>query len=96
MRLSRLELETIINYNMEEKTANIFTHDAALIRRLEKLCSERPGECVPGYNQNEPRGRAYDIPKKWVKINPTRILTEEQLTQRRELAKRAFQAQNPR
>jgi len=78
MQLSRLEQETIINYNMEEKTANIYTHDPALIRRLEKLCAERPDECKPGYNQNEPRGKSYDVPKGWIKVSPKRILSEKQ------------------
>jgi len=96
MKLSRVEMETIINFNEAEPEANVYTHNSALIRRLEQLCKDRPDECKPGYNQNEPRGRSFDIPKKWLKVNPTRILTEEQLSQRRELAKRAFQAQNPR
>jgi len=77
IRLSQYEQETILNYNMAEKTANVYTHDGALIRRLEKLCADRPGECVPAYNQSS-HGKSYDIPKKWIKINPTRIMSEEQ------------------
>jgi hypothetical protein len=38
MRLSKLEQETIINYNNAEKTASCYTMDASLIRRLDKLC----------------------------------------------------------
>ena len=96
MQLSRLEMETVVNFNEKEETANVFTHNGALIRRLEKLAVERPDECKPGYNQNEPRGKSFDVPKKWIKINPTRILTEEQLANKREQAQRSFSAQNPR
>ena len=80
MQLSRLEQETIINFNEEEKTANIYTHNKSLISRLEKLCADRPDECIPGYNQNAPRGRSFDVPKKWVKVSPPikRQLTDEQ------------------
>ena len=76
--MTKYEQETIINYNESEKTANNYTHSGALIRRLEKLCQDRPNECKLGYNQNEPRGRSYDIPKKWLKVSPTRIMSEAQ------------------
>ena len=35
--LSRYEQETIINYNQEEQLASCYTHDKALIRKLNKL-----------------------------------------------------------
>jgi len=83
--MTRIEAETIINYNMEEKFANVFTHDPAVIRRLEKLSAERP-ECTPGYNQSS-RGKSFDVPKTWIKVSPPvkRQLTDEQ---RAELSER--------
>ena len=95
MQLSRLEMETIINYNEEEKTANIYTHNKSLIAKLEKLSVERAGECKPAYNQNGSRGKSFDVPKKWIKITPTRIMTDEQLEKRREQAKHMRLAQKP-
>ena len=37
MNLSLYEQETIINYNEEEATASIYTHNRALIRKLDKF-----------------------------------------------------------
>lgn len=45
MSLSLCEQETIINFNEEEKTASVYTHNKALIRKLDKLAQERPGDC---------------------------------------------------
>lgn len=36
MELTKYEQETIINYNQEEKNASCYTHDRALIRRLDE------------------------------------------------------------
>jgi hypothetical protein len=87
MKLTKYEMETIINFNEEEKIANIYTHNSALIRRLEKLSIERPDECSVAYNQGS-HGASFDVPKKWIKINPTRILSNEELQKRREQAQR--------
>lgn len=87
MKLSRYEQETIITYNEEEKTAGVYTHNKALLRRLDKLAQERPDECR--LEKVRPDGRAADyiIPKAWVRIYPPRVsapLTEEQKQRRRE------------
>ena len=42
MNLTKYEQETIINYNNEEKTASVYTHDKALIRKLDKKLGEIP------------------------------------------------------
>lgn len=44
MKLTKYEQETIINYNQEEKTASCFTHDLALIRKLDEFV--RNGEAI--------------------------------------------------
>ena len=35
MKLTRYEKETIINFNEAEATANIYTHNGGLIRKLD-------------------------------------------------------------
>lgn len=60
------EQETSITYNREEDTATVYTASPVNIRKLDKLYSQRSNE------------RTYSIPKKWIKIVPNRILTEEQ------------------
>ena len=42
MKLTAYERETIINYNMAETDASIYTHDKKLIARLEKLAAKYP------------------------------------------------------
>ena len=45
MNLTRYEQETIINFNEEEKTASVYTHNGPLRRRLEQMAQERPKDC---------------------------------------------------
>lgn len=84
MGLSSIERETIINYNQEEKEANVFTYNPTLIRRLDELCEKskeisliRKGDGFAEYN----------FPKKWVKIKMPRQLTEEQHQKRAQIAR---------
>lgn len=81
MELTRCEQETIINYNEEEKTASIYTHNRALRRKLDRLTQERPEDCRPGPTAREGQVAEYIVPKAWVKVNPPRRLTEVQREQ---------------
>lgn len=94
MNLSRYEQETIITYNEEEGRADIYTHNKALLRKLEKLAQERPEECKLGKASHGGQASDYIIPKAWVRITPTRILSEAERAQRREAVKRANIARN--
>ena len=42
MYLSRLEQETIVNYNAGEQTATVYTRDKAVMRRLDALKDAYP------------------------------------------------------
>ena len=75
--MTRLEQETIINFNEAEPTATIYTHNGALTRKLETLAEQRPTEAKRGRAFSD-GGREYIVPKRWVKVNASRILTEEQ------------------
>ena len=48
MSISRLEQETVINFNEAEPTATIYTHNGALTRKLEALADQRPEEAKRG------------------------------------------------
>ncbi len=93
MELTRYEQETIINYNEEERTASIYTHNRALIRKLDKLAQERPGDCHREKTTHEGQAAEYIVPKAWIKVTPPRSLTPEQKERRREIAKRTILAQ---
>lgn len=77
MKLTRYEKETIINFNEAEATANIYTHNGGLIRKLDALADQRPEDAKRGRSFPD-GGREFTIPKRWVKVNASRILTEEQ------------------
>lgn len=90
MSLSRYEMETIISFNEEEKTAHVYTFRKSIIKKLQNLAEERPEECklVREENKDGQYSAEYTIPKKWVKINAgsinKRVLTEEQKQASRE------------
>lgn len=74
MALTLYEQETIINYNREEKTASIYTHDPVLIRKLDALRQKSEAITVV----REGKGwREYLCPKRWVKVSPPRVVSEE-------------------
>lgn len=75
--MTRLEQETIINFNEAEPTATIYTHNGALKRKLEALSDQRPAEAKRGRIFSD-GGREYIVPKRWIKVNATRILSEAQ------------------
>lgn len=77
MGLSRYEQETIILFNEEEKTASVYTYNGALKRKLTELCESRPQEARRS-KADEHGGITFVIPKRWVKVNPTRILSDAQ------------------
>ena len=88
MNLTRYERETIITYNDEEKTAGVYTHNKALLRKLEQLSQARPDECKLEGMSRGGQAADYIIPKSWVRIYPPRVaaaLTEEQKQKKREL-----------
>lgn len=77
MYIPKEERETIITYNEAEPTASVYTMNGALIRKLDGLAQSRPGDArrVKTYPDG---AQEYEVPKKWVKISPPRVYSEEQ------------------
>lgn len=90
MNISRLEQETTIDFNAEEKTAEIYTADPVMIRKLDKLCEELPDiyQCTEVTQTGF--GKMYTMPKKMVRFGKPihREISEEQREQMRERAKK--------
>lgn len=82
--LSRYEQETIINYNQEEQLASCYTHDKALIRKLDELAQKSSSITVIKTGDGV---REYNFPKKWIKVQMPRQLSDEK---RAELKLRAM------
>lgn len=94
MKLSKYEQETIITFNENEKEANVYTYNSNLKKKISALCQERPEEAKQ-IADDERGGLTFEIPKKWVKVNPGRILTEEQREELRERGIKLKLSQNP-
>lgn len=89
MSISRMEKETIILFNEAEASASVYTYNAALKRKLSGLCTTRPEEA----RQTKDDGRGgltFEVPKRWVKVNPNIILTDEQRQARADAARARF------
>lgn len=87
MDLTRYEMETVLNFNEEEQTASVYTHNKALRRKLDKLAQDRPGEWKLVRTSRDGKAADYTIPKEWIRTHPPRVpapLTEEQKQKRRE------------
>lgn len=88
-----IERETIINYNNEENTANVYTWHKSLINKLFNLLDERDDiQCK--YADEE--CATFIVPKSWIKVSPpkTRTLTDEQRAEAAERLRRAREAKN--
>ena len=81
------ERETIITFNETQEPAEVLTYNAALIRKLDALTEQKPEEviCCRAESINGVQLREYRIPRKWLRVNPTKQLSEEQ---RQQLAER--------
>ena len=89
MNLSLFEQETIINFNEADSTASVYTHNKALIRKLDKLAQERPEDCSVDRVSHDGAATDYAIPKAWVKIRPPRVASAAQKAASRAAAEKA-------
>ena len=77
IQLTGVERETIYTYNETEPNAQCFTYNKKLLNQLRQLAEDRPDDCKLLY-ENGDGSASYRLPKKWIKIRPNRILSEEQ------------------
>ena len=80
MYIPHEERETIITFNEKDQTANVYTMNKAMIRKLDGLTVTRADDArrVKTYPDG---AQEYEVPKKWVKVNPPRIYSEDQRTE---------------
>ena len=70
MRLTKIETETVINFNDGEKDASISTRQKSVKTKLAKL------GVVPHHTQAD--YEVYIVPKTWIKFRKGRILSEKE------------------
>jgi len=83
MKLSKYEQETIINFNVAESDAVVFTRDKVVIRKLDSLVSEFPEvyKCIGETDID----KTYSMPKKYVSYRKPRRISKEVREQRKEM-----------
>ncbi len=74
--LSRYEMETVINFNAEEKTATVYTRDKSILRKIDALCARFPDTFK--VIAEDSISRTYEVPKKLVKVAAPRVMSESQ------------------
>ena len=77
------EQETNINFNAEECEAVIYTAYKPMMRKLDKLLDRGEVSVV----SEDQYGKTYRLPKKWIKVRPSRILSEEEKAMRVSMGK---------
>ena len=77
MKLSNIEKETLICFNEAERTASVYTYNPALKTQLSELCRLYP-EQVSQIAANGWGAVTFELPKKWLKVVPPRVLTPAQ------------------
>ena len=77
MKLTNVEKETVINFNEAERTASIYTHNSALKAQLLELCQSYPDQ-VRQTATNDWGGLTFELPKKWLRVVPPRVLSPAQ------------------
>lgn len=82
MSYTLIEQETNINFNAESDQCVVYTAYPPMIRKLEKLMEQYPDEVKLVRKTDD--DIQVELPKKFVKISPPRIISEEQKLQAKE------------
>ena len=77
MKLTNMERETIVTFNEAERIANFYTHNPALQAQLQELCRKYPDQ-VRQTAANAWGGLTFELPKKWLRVKPPRVLSPAQ------------------
>lgn len=85
-KLSKYEQKTIINFNVAESDAVIFTRDKAVIRKLDSLVTEFPE--VYKYIGETDIDKTYSMSKQYVSYRKPRRISEELIQRRKEQMKK--------
>ena len=86
--LTKYEQEAIINFNVGEADAVVFTRDKSVMRKLDALVTEFPEvyKCLKVTDID----KTYSMPKKYVKYRKSRRISEKVRKQRREMMSQSY------
>ena len=95
--MHRIEQETVINYNAEEKLVSVSTSDPTQIRRLDALVEKYPDiykYVNSEYYKGEEITKKYTFPKKYLSFRKPVIMSEERREELRTQLQNAREKQN--
>ena len=81
-KLTKYEMETIVNYNAAEQTATVYTRDKSVMRKLDRLVEAYP-ESYRLVDQTD-IDKTYSMPKSYVTYRKSRMLSDKQREQARQ------------
>ena len=84
---ANIERETTISFNNEEKTAQIYTCQTIMQRKLQSLAWEFPDLVTVLKNYEDKDGLIITIPKGWIKIRKPNTMSDENKEKARDRAK---------
>ena len=86
-KLTRHEKETSINMNDLDHTAEMYTCQSKMIRKLDKLCNKYPDDfkCI----RHDQYSKTYRFDKKYVSIRAPRVISDEHKEKLRNATKKA-------
>jgi len=85
--------ENVIEFIRDSKTATVTFCQGRYVSRIKELAEKKPDECQIT-TKNKDGSIVAHVPVSWIKINPTRELTEEQRTELSERARNNFHTDN--
>ena len=92
--LRNFERETAITWDESVKAATVETFNPRLERKLKRLLEDYPDDVR--ITVSRPRwADTYEVPKRWIKIQPPRKMTDEQRAALSERGRKAFQKRPP-
>ena len=80
--LIKYEMETVVNYNVGEQTATVYTRDKSVMRKLDRLVADYP-ESYKLLSQTE-IDKTYSMPKSYITYRKPRTVSNEQREQARQ------------
>ena len=83
MKLTRYEMESILNYNAGEQTATLYTRDKAVMRKLDTFVADFPGTYK--LMKQDEVSKTYSFPKSYVSYRKPRAVSTEQRERARQM-----------
>ena len=90
--LTKCEMETVVNYNVGEQTATVYTRDKSVMRRLDRLVADYP-DSYRLLRQTD-IDKTYSMPKSFVTYRKPRAVSNEQREQARQRMTKLNSASN--